>query len=387
MTDKVSRVVSIDLMRGLVMVLMALDHTRDYFSNAMFSPTDLSQTNMTYFMTRWVTHLCAPTFMFLAGVSAYLSARKRHYSLNKLSVYLIQRGAILIAMELTIIRFGWTFNWDMRYGIAQVIWALGWSMIVLAGMIHLPRRTCMTLAIAFIAGHNLFDPVQPDAFGKLAWLWIILHVPGIVDYAPGHSIFIFYPLIPWCAVMALGYCFGSVFLKPQALRQTTYLRLGCWFLLLFLGLRLTNIYGDPNPWMLQKNIPFTVMAILKCEKYPPSLLYLLMTFNMMFVSLACFESPKIQKWFSVLIDFGKVPMFFYLIHIYLIHGLALLVIYYRGLPTNWLISGNIEHAFPEVPTAEFGFSLFTVYLIWLLLLITLYPMCRCYIKLALRYKR
>ena len=200
------RLVSIDMMRGLVMVLMALDHTRDYFSNAMFSPTYLSQTNAAYFLTRWITHLCAPTFVFLAGTSAFLSSTRYNFSTKQLSNYLIRRGLMLIVLEFTLVRFGWTFKWDYRYAIAQVIWALGWSMIVLAGLVYLPRKLIAAFALALIAGHNVFDGIQPEHFGSVGWLWSVLHVPGAIEYMPGHSLFVLYPLIPWIAVMAAGYC-------------------------------------------------------------------------------------------------------------------------------------------------------------------------------------
>ena len=248
-----SRLVSIDMMRGLVIVLMALDHTRDYFSNALFSPTDLSQTNAAYFLTRWMTHLCAPTFVFLAGTGAFLSALRWHFSNKQLSAYLVQRGLMLIVLEFTVIRFGWSFNWDYSYAIAQVIWALGCSMIVLAGLIYFPRPVMAAFAVILIVGHNVLDGIPPDHFGGMGWLWTLLHVPGTIEYLPGHFLFVLYPLIPWVGVMAAGFCMGPLFLQVSDVRRRTLVLLGTASILLFLLLRMTNVYGDPEPWTQQKN--------------------------------------------------------------------------------------------------------------------------------------
>jgi uncharacterized membrane protein len=370
-----SRIVSIDMMRGLVMVLMALDHNRDYFSNAMFSPTDLSQTNATYFLTRWITHLCAPTFVFLAGASANLSKTRWQYSNQQLSAYLIRRGLMLIVLEFTLVRFGWTFNWDYSYMIAQVVWILGWAMVALAGLIHLPPKLTAIFALALIAGHNFLDQIQPDHLGSLGWLWTILHVPGNIEYLSGYSLFVLYPLIPWVAVMAAGYCSGSLFLKPVNIRQKWFALIGIAAVMFFLILRLSNTYGDPHLWATQKNGIFTVFSILNCEKYPPSLLYLLMTLGCMFIGLALFECPKTQRFSFLLVEFGKAPLLFYLVHILLIHGTSYAMTVYRGLPTDWLVSGSANMPFPEIPAPEYGFDLMVVYGIWLLLLIVLYLPC------------
>jgi uncharacterized membrane protein len=372
------RLESIDMMRGLVMALMALDHTRDYFSNAMFSPTDLSQTSAAYFLTRWITHLCAPTFVFLAGTSAYLSATRWNFSTKQLSGYLIRRGLLLIVLELTLVRYGWTFNWDYRYAIAQVIWALGWSMVVLAGLIFLPRTVLAVFALVLIAGHNLFDGIQPEYLGSVAWFWTVLHVPESIEYLPGYSLFVLYPLIPWIAVMVAGYCAGPLFLQPVETRQTRLALMGIAAITLFLILRMTNTYGDPQPWLPQKNGMMTVFSVLNCEKYPPSLLYLLMTLGLMFLALALFEWKKTHRFGFLLIGFGKAPLLFYLVHILLIHGAAYAITLYRGLPADWLVSGSAKMPFPEIPAPGYGFDLAIVYAIWLVLLVALYPLCSAY---------
>lgn len=381
-----SRLVSIDMMRGLVMVLMALDHTRDYFSNAMFSPTDLSQTNAAYFLTRWITHLCAPTFVFLAGTSAFLSTIRWSFSNKQLSAYLIRRGLMLIVLEFTVIRFGWSFNWDYSYAIAQVIWALGWSMIALAGLICFPRIITAAFAIIFIIGHNLMDGIRPEYFENMGWLWTVLHVPGTIEYLPGHFLFVLYPLIPWVGVMAAGYCMGPLFLQTSEIRQRMLVLIGTFSILLFLLLRITNAYGDPQPYLPQKNGLMTLFSILNCDKYPPSLLYLLMTLGIMFLGLALFERPKMHRFGFLFIIFGKVPLPFYIIHILLIHVAAYIITLYRDLPIDWLVSGSANNPFPKIPAPDYGFDLAIVYFIWLVLLLVLYPLCSVYIRVKSRLK-
>jgi len=231
------RLETIDLMRGLVMVLMALDHTRDFFSDALFSPTDLSKTSAGLFLTRWITHLCAPTFVFLTGASAYLSTQRRNLTIRQLAVYLVSRGLWLVILELTLVRFGWLFNWNYHALFGQVIWALGWSMVGLSGLVFLPRWAIAGFALITIAGHNLLDAVRPDDLGGFAELWTILHAPGRIGLSPGYSFYVSYPLIPWLGVMAAGYSFGPVFLQSASSRRTLLFQLGMGFAALFLLLR------------------------------------------------------------------------------------------------------------------------------------------------------
>jgi uncharacterized membrane protein len=371
------RLETIDLMRGLVMVLMALDHTRDFFSDALYSPTDLSKTSAGLFLTRWVTHLCAPTFVFLTGSSAYLSTVRRQLTNRQLAGYLFIRGLWLVVLELTLVRFGWLFNWDYHVQFGQVIWALGWSMVGLSGLIFLPRWLIAGFAMVTIAGHNTLDFLRPDDFGGFAWLWTMLHVPGRIELSPGYSFYVDYPLIPWLGVMAAGYSFGPVFLRPVISRRALLLRLGIGFMGLFLLLRLSNFYGDPEPWQVQQNALFTVFSILKCEKYPPSLSYLLVTISIMMLVLAFFESKKLILVKEPLLIFGRVPLFFYLIHLPLIHGTALAVTYFRGLPVDWLLGRDL-HAFPTIPAPEYGFNLSTVYFVWVVMILLLYPLCKLF---------
>jgi len=381
-----NRLESIDLMRGLVMVLMALDHTRDFFSNAMFDPADLSQTNAALFITRWITHICAPTFVFLAGTSAYLSTLRSNRTHHQLAWYLFTRGLWMIVLELTLVRFTWTFNWNYHFVLMQVIWVLGWSMVVLAGLVFMPRWVIALFALVVIAGHNVFDAVRPGDLGAWSWLWTILHVPGSIEYLPGYTFFVAYPLIPWIGVMAAGYCIGPVFLQTERSRKTTLLLLGFVCVAAFLFLRLNNIYGDPRPWLPQKDSLFTLFAILNCEKYPPSLLYLLITLGIMFFLLTLFDWNRLHRFGRPLITFGRVPLFFYVIHFFLIHSAALAVTWFRGLPTDWLFHGFGRFPFPVLRGAESGYDLMTVYGVLIALLVFLYPLCYAYAQFKQRHR-
>jgi uncharacterized membrane protein len=369
---------SIDLMRGLVMVLMALDHTRDFFSNALFSPTDLEQTSVGLFLTRWITHFCAPTFVFLAGVSAFLSAARNHLSERQLAWYLITRGCWLIVLELTLVRFGWTFNWQIESAIAQVIWVLGWSMIVLAGLVFVPRVWVALFAVLTIAGHNGFDYIRPDDLAGYGWLWTFLHVRGVIEYWPNHFIFVIYPLLPWAAVMAAGYCLAPLFLQTAELRKRRLKALSLALIGGFFILRGFNLYGDPEPWGQQKNVLFTLFAILNCQKYPPSLLYLLMTLGPMLMTLVWLEGCRLQYWFSPLLVFGQVPLFFYLLHLLVIHGAAVCLALLRGFPVDWLFHGSERFPFVTMPKSEYAYDLSSVYVVWVIVLCALYPLCSVY---------
>lgn len=365
------------------MILMALDHVRDFTSrDAMqFLPTDLSRTTPAIFLTRWITHFCAPTFAFTAGLGAFLWLR-RSRSAAQLSRYLVTRGVWLIFLELTLLRF--IFFLDYRYTNAfillNVIWMLGLSMIVLAVLVHLPRKFLLLLSVVVIAAHNLLDPIDAERFGRGAWLWTILHQPGRFHLG-SDVVFVAYPLIPWFAVMALGFCFGEVFQWDFLRRQQLLLRIGFALTVGFCVLRAVNVYGDPVPWEAQHSALFTALSFLNCTKYPPSLLFLLMTLGPALIAMACLERMQLSDSNPMLV-FGRVPFFFFVIHLAVIHAIAILISLARYGVTPFLFlpapsMGGQREMFP----ANFGVSLGTVYMIWIAVIVALYPLCRQFARL------
>src|SRR5947207_1145993 len=315
------RLDSVDLLRGLVMVIMALDHTRDFFSKDLsFDPTDLSRTYPALFLTRWITHCCAPVFMFLAGTGAFLSTT-RGKSKKELSWFLLSRGLWLVVLELTWVRcFGWQFNFDYHFSVGAVIWALAWSMIALSALVFLPVPVISLFGVAMVVTHNGLDAVTAESWGTMGWLWKILHGGGLLDSGTGYRFVAAYPLIPWIGVMAAGYGFGALLKREPNERRNWIFGLGVGLILLFILIRGINGYGDPNPWSRQKNGLFTLFSFLNCHKYPPSLAYLLMTLGPALVVLALLERGT-PRWLGPILVFGRVPLFYYLIHLPLIHGL------------------------------------------------------------------
>jgi uncharacterized membrane protein len=360
------RIISIDVLRGLVMALMALDHTRDFFSTAGFNPRDVAEPAL--FLTRWVTHLCAPTFIFLSGLSAFLYGSGR--SLGQTSRFLLVRGLWLIVIEFTIVRLGWTFDLGpFQEFTAGVLWAIGAALAALAALIWLPRWAIAGVALVMIASHNGLDGIRAEQFGDSGAIWLFLHQPGFVHLGDGISVFVLYPLVPWIGVMALGYALGPAMRLEPEVRQRLLFWTGAAVTVGFVLLRATNLYGDPAPWVVQANWPGSVLSFLNCEKYPPSLLYLMMTLGPALMLLAAFEHAR--GWFArVLAIFGQVPFFYYVVHIYLIHALAVVV----GLAMTGTIVSN-----PEV-----GLNLAGIYLVWLLALVLLYPVCRWFAGLKER---
>jgi len=284
---KSKRIESIDVLRGLVMIIMAIDHTRDFFHSDAFrySPTDLSQTSVVLFFTRWITHFCAPVFVFLAGISAYLYGSRR--SKKELAFFLFTRGVWLVLAELFIVGLEQTFNPHYHYFNLQVIWATGLSMIALSAIIYLDRRLILMLGVLLIAAHNLLDTVHVPGTGLPSFLWSLLHEPGYYTF-DGFSFNVRYPVLPWIGIMATGYCFGSLFASgydPEK-RRITLLSVGFGAVALFILLRLVNLYGDAAHWSLQKNGVYTFLSFLNVTKYPPSLLYVLMTLGPALIFLA-----------------------------------------------------------------------------------------------------
>jgi uncharacterized membrane protein len=380
------RIDSIDLLRGIVMVVMMLDHTRDFVHNAgfFFDPTDLTRTNTALFLTRWITHYCAPVFVFLAGTGAYMQSVRGKRKLD-LSRFLVTRGLWLIVLELTLVRLGAFFSFDYRFlGVLQVIWVIGVSMIILAALIHLPLSVIAAFGVLMIAFHNLLDrfraiPWQgpgtpiPSVGGKL---WMILHQQGgyPIDGWPSPFLFVIYPLIPWIGVMAVGYAFGAIFQMDAARRRKLLLTIGGLATALFIIIRAIARYGDPAKWSRQKNAIFTVLSFINTTKYPPSLLFLLMTLGPAIAALAWFEvidRGVISRFF---ITFGRVPLFFYLLQWPTAHLIAVLLNWIFGKPVAWLFMSPLQ-LFANPPQGQ-GFNLFVVYLSWIAGVAFLYPLCK-----------
>lgn len=380
-----TRLQSIDILRGAIMIIMALDHTRDFFSTDAqhFAPDDLSRTTAALFLTRWITHFCAPGFMFLAGTGAFLW-QQRGRTRADLSRFLLTRGLWLILLELTVVRLGFFFNLDYSSVMLIVFWALGAAMIALALLVHLPPKALLAVSIAMIALHNLFDGIKAAQFGGFAGLWNVLHQQGAFRVA-GHVVVVAYPLVPWIGVMSAGYCFGQLFLLEPDRRRWILLRLGSTIIAAFLVMRAVNVYGDPRPWTAQKSALFTVFSFLNCAKYPPSLDFLLMTLGPLIVVLGLIEYVRLSST-NPLVVFGRVPLFYFVWHIWLIHAVAVLMagIHYgdpafllkHQLPTL----GGRSPGFP----ADYGYNLAGCYFFWALIVFTMYFPCRWFAGLKAR---
>jgi uncharacterized membrane protein len=375
------RLDSVDLLRGLVIVIMALDHARDYFTPVQIDPTgstDLSLAPVSLFFTRWITHFCAPVFVFLAGTSAFLY-QSRGRSRAEVSRFLVTRGLWLVILEFTVVRWAWLFNFNYTTEMlfVQVIWALGVSMIVLAGLIYLPMTATAAVGIGMILGHNLLDGITPQSLGAWGPLWAILHVQSAIPLGDGQVFFVVYPLIPWIGVMAAGYAFGTLVLRPESERRRKLLWLGVGLTSAFLVIRAVNVYGDPVPWEARESAGRTVLSFLNTTKYPPSLLFLLMTLGPAIAVLPLFERLTGPAARAVIV-FGRVPLFFYVLHLYLIHALALIVGTLAGFDPRQFLRLWLNN--PE----GWGYGLPVVYLVWVGVILALYPACRWFAGLKAR---
>jgi uncharacterized membrane protein len=377
------RIESVDLLRGIIIVLMALDHVHDFFGALGTNPTDLATTTAPLFLTRWITHFCAPVFFLLTGTGARLALQR--LSKNELSRFLLTRGLWLLFLEVVVMRFALQFNLDYRVTIITVLWALGWSMIVLAGLIRLPDLAIVAFGVILVAGHNLLDGIQGSAFGSLAPLWSVLHAPGFLINTPRHVVFVAYPLIPWLGVTALGYVLGQAYRWNDGHRRALLLRLGAGLVAGFVLLRLLNAYGDPFPWSVQKSPLWTLLSFLDTNKYPPSLLFLLMTLGPALLLLRVVDGG-VPRWLRPALIIGKVPLFFYVLHFYLIHLLALAACYLRfGSVDGMFRSPDLGH-FPFTAPADWAASLPVIYLLWAGVVLALYPLCRWYAGIKRRRK-
>lgn len=369
------RIDSIDLLRGTIMILMALDHTRDFFGPAGMNPRDVADPAL--FLTRWVTHYCAPLFIFLAGTSAYLYGAHGR-TVGEVSRFLFTRGLWLIVIEFTVVRLGWFFSLNLHLFVTQVIWALGASMVVLAGLIYLPRWAIAVTGLVMICGHNLFDGIRAENLGSAGWLWTLLHQPGMLHPAPATRLYVLYPLVPWIGVMAAGYALGPVFRLDRTTRRRQLVALGVLVSAGFVVLRASNAYGDPAPWTAHDGWLATLLSFVNCEKYPPSVLYLAMTLGPGLLLLAAFEDARGRLTHAVII-YGRVPFFYYILHLFLIHALAVALAWLVWGDASWLFGGTSA----DKP-ANYGLGLPGIYGVWLFVVIALYLPCRWYARLKQR---
>lgn len=368
------RINSIDFTRGLVMVIMAIDHCRDLLHIGI-NPTDLTITTPALFFTRWITHLCAPTFVFLSGTSAYLSYKNQDMGLKESRKFLLSRGLWLIFLEFTIIGFALWFDFKFRMFFFQVIAAIGFGLVILAFLMKLAPKTILIIGLVIVFCHNLLSllPFNQAPYSYFAPLFSFSLFPlsSTTTFAIG------YPPIPWLGIMLAGYGFGGVvFEKSQSQRKSLLLKLGLGSLALFAVLRFINIYGDPVPWAPQKDALYTFMSFMNLTKYPPSLLYTLATLGISFLILSISDGAK-NKFIDIMTVYGKVPLFYYILHWYLIHTIMFIMLYMQGFKYNDFVFGPFQFGRPQQPS---GLELGGVYLVWLAVVISLYPLCKWYSK-------
>lgn len=381
-----SRIQSIDVLRGIVMVIMALDHVRDFFFKAnivgggasvAMDPTNLATTTPALFFTRWITHFCAPTFIFLAGTSVFLMGQKK--TKFELGIFLIKRGFWLVFVELVIITFGWTYNPLFNVFILQVIWAIGISMIFLGLVVQLPFWLIFSLGVIIVFGHNLLDypEINKSLKGGIIADLVYFSNFSVYNLDKNHLVFIVYAFLPWLGLMMLGYCFGKLYNKPvdHLWRRKMLLVMGTVLIVLFIIIRLLKGYGDPVPMSQQaRGSVFTFLSFLNVNKYPPSLAFLCMTIGPGMIALALLEKIQnsVTRFFVV---YGRVPMFYYILHFYIIHTIAILVFFAQGFSTDKIVTPNNPFLFKP---PGFGFGLLGVYAVWLFVFLVLYPLCKKY---------
>jgi uncharacterized membrane protein len=387
--EQFSRLVSVDVLRGLVMVLMALDHTRDFLTYVRTPPEDLAHTYGMLFFTRVITHYCAPVFAFLAGTGAFLSTR-RGKSLSQLSRFFLTRGLWLLLLELTVVDFAWGF---VPWAQAGVIWMLGWSMVSMALIVRLPVRWIAVFGLGMITTHNLLDRIDPASFGSFYWLWIVLHSPGRIALTEHFSFSVRYALIPWVGVMATGFAFGTLLLRPD--RRKWILAIGISATALFFLLRGINLYGNgiaglpfgyprsAGPWSAQPTLSLTLISFFNTLKYPPSLDYLLMTLGPSLILLGLLDGATAARGFSrILLVYGRVPLFYYLLHLYLLNGMARLIALAFHQP---IFYGTVIADFAQRP-AGYGHGLPFIYAAWILAVAILYLPCRWFMEFRGRHR-
>ncbi len=378
---KPARIHSVDVVRGLIMIIMALDHVRDYVGSQAISPTDVAHASTALFFTRWITHLCAPTFFLLTGTGAFFSMRRR--GVGGLSRFLFTRGLWLIVLELTVLRcLGYQFNFDYHVTLLVILWALGWSMIALAAFVHLRPWLIGTIGAALIIGHNMFDGIRAASLGAFGPVWSLLHAPGIVH---GGRVLVFtsYPIIPWIGVTALGFVLGQVYSWEPERRRRFLVQMGTASIAAFIALRYANVYGDASKWSTQATATRTLVSFLNVTKYPPSLLFLLMTLGPALLLLRVFDGG-VPGVFKPAWTFGKVPLFYFLLHLPLIHLVAVVICQVRYGSAHWMFESPDLGSYPFTTPPGWGISLPAVYAVWIGVVLALYLPCRWYARVKER---
>jgi uncharacterized membrane protein len=377
---------SIDLLRGLVMIIMALDHTRDFFHETAFTadPLDMQTTTPILFFTRWITHFCAPVFVFLAGASIYFQSLRK--SKKDLSLFLIKRGIWLIFIELFIMSFGITFDMEFKFVYLQTIWAIGVSMLILGLVIWLPFKAILVAGLLIVLGHNSLDFYEKNQADGFSFFYNLLHRQAFYPFGNNQVLGILYPLLPWTGLMMVGYAFGKVFssIQDPDQRRKTLAWMGAGVIVLFVILRWIDVYGNPTKWAVQKNGLYSFFSFLNNTKYPPSLLYMCMTIGPALLFLAW--SGKARSRLSRIITvYGRVPFFYYILHFYLLHVITAVFFLARGHSLKEGINGIPGFPFNFVVPGE-GYSLAVVYLVWLLAVASLYPVCKWFSDYKLKHK-
>ncbi|WP_294823150.1 heparan-alpha-glucosaminide N-acetyltransferase domain-containing protein [uncultured Flavobacterium sp.] len=387
MDKALQRIQSIDILRGIIMIIMALDHTRDYFHiHAMTDePTNMATTTPALFFTRWITHFCAPLFVFLSGTSIYLQSLRK--TKKELAFFLLTRGLWLIVAEFTIVGFGWSFNIFFNFFFLQVIWAIGASMVFLSGLIFLRYWTLLILGILITALHNLLDTYTftDPAMDVMANLFLLTEF-DVIPLGGNTRLMCAYAALPWTGIMLLGYAIGKWYCPEFDVqhRKKLLLSTGLGIVSLFVLLRLINGYGDPKPWAVQKDAVYTLLSFLNVNKYPPSLMYACMTLGPGLIILALLENVRnrVTDFFNI---FGRVPFLYYLLHVYVIHLLCVALFYAEGY--TFEDNFKLEIAFGFRPKENFGFSLGIVYLIWILVIVLCWFPTKWYEKYKRTHKK
>lgn len=382
---RTGRISSIDLLRGFIMIIMALDHTRDFFHITAWTldPVNLAQTTPILYATRWITHLCAPNFVFLAGVSIFFQSQRKH--IKELSIFLIKRGIWLLLAEVFIVNFAFGFDIYFSFVALQVIWAIGISMILIGLIIRLPFAAILTTGALIVLGHNLLDFYEQGFKNQPAWWYSLLHIPGIYSLSKNHNLFIFYPFLPWTGLMILGYCFGKLFVSFEGVkRKRMLILLGSSLILFFIVLRYTNAYGDPRSWAVQKNGLYTFFSFINLQKYPPSLLFMCATIGpaLLLLAITGNANNRLSRFITV---YGRVPFLYYILHFFLIHFVSSIFFFARGHSASEGIYTGKD--IPNFIIPGEGVSLAVVYLIWVCVVLALYPVCKWFSEYKRNHKK